>query len=221
VDLVATLPDPNESRDAVPVIDDDSAVVLWTGIDPRIHGDIADALDAAGIEYFDDGTSSPLMAAMRDDIEEIRVRGADLQKAKEVIAKLWGDADERDDAGEQETHIPTNAPGGVNPLKIDQPVFNRAETEADDADAAELPAEDDEGEFEEYQENFDPGEATATAWTGKDVRMAKIFEECLSNIGMGCVIHDENGSVTVSVMPAAEKRAKEVIREIEEAKPME
>ena len=217
VDLVTTLPDRSESEAKVSTINMDAAVLLWAGVDPRIHERICDALDSAGIEYADEATTPELMSTMRDSVEEIRVRAGDLQRAKSAIAPLWED----DSSQESETHLPTVATATVNPLHLDQPVFNSPTAAQDENDeSAELPAEDDEGDYEEYHENFDPEEATALVWTGDDIRMAKIFEDCLSNIGVGCLIHEGNDTVTVSVMPAAEKRAKEVIHEIEDAAPM-
>ena len=215
VDLVTTLPDRSESEAKNPTINLDAAVLLWAGVDPRIHERICDALDSADIEYSDEAATPELMSAMRDGVEEIRVRAGDLQRAKAAIAPLWDD----DSSQESETHLPTVATSTVNPLHLDQPVFNTG-SEPSETDEEELPAEDNEGDYEEYHENFDPEEATTVVWTGADIRMAKIFEDCLSNIGVGCLIYDENGAVMVSVMPAAEKRAKEVIREIEDAAPM-
>jgi hypothetical protein len=68
-------------------------------------------------------------------------------------------------------------------------------------------------------EDFDAKRATCEVWAGEDARMAQYFDDCLRGVGIGCVVSADGKMVRVRVMPAAEKRAREVIREIVEASP--
>jgi uncharacterized damage-inducible protein DinB len=68
---------------------------------------------------------------------------------------------------------------------------------------------------------FNPKEATSEVWFGDDAELAETFKACLREVGIHCVITADNGKERVLVLPAAEGRAKEIIREIVEQAPPE
>ncbi len=221
VDLVHSLPDNADNqglaRDAV-AADDDAVQLLWSGIDPRFFKALKAALDEVGIDYEDQPGRPQLLSTGRDNVLQIWVRSADLEAARRLVRDVSGTG-----AGDDDTTLDAIArsQASSDPFHLRQPVFNRNESDDDDLTEEEPEAEDDAAEIvEDFVENFDPDEATVVVWAGDDSQMANIFQQCLSNVGIGCVLNPNMGKTQILVMPAAEKRAREVVREIEEGSPM-
>ncbi len=68
---------------------------------------------------------------------------------------------------------------------------------------------------------INPKDATSEIWSGDDRKMAETFKVCLREVGINCVLTANGGRQRVLVLPAAESRAKEIIREIIEQTPPE
>ena len=79
--------------------------------------------------------------------------------------------------------------------------------------------EADEENVDDIVEDFDPDDATCEVWSGDDCQMAQIFNDCLRNVGIGCVVKSDVPKVRILVLPESEKRAREVVREIIEQTP--
>jgi hypothetical protein len=216
VALLHSLPD-NAGEHGLP--DDDSVQLLWSGIDPRFFKVLKAVLDEAHIDYTDATGRPQLISTGRDNVLQIWVRSAGLEAAKKLLRDVSGTG-----AGDDETTLDAIArsQASSNPFHpLGRPVFNRNANDDDDLGEEEPEAEDDAAEVpEDFVENFDPDEATVVVWAGEDSQMANIFQECLSNVGIGCVLNANMGKTQVLVMPAAENRAREVVREIEEGSPM-
>ena len=196
---------------------DDSAVILWAGIDPRFFEALISALDAAGIDHDDRSPKSLFLPASRSDMLQIRVRNSDIEAANRVLAGVAGRGELADEDTSLETQMRDRA--RPDPLRFHGPVIKS--TADNEADAEGVKPEDDEEEVpEDFVENFDPDDATVAVWTGDDSQMAIILQDCLSNVGIGCVLNENMGKTQLLVTPAAEKRAREVVREIEEGTPM-
>jgi hypothetical protein len=195
----------------------DAMEVLWAGVDPRVQSRIADALTEAAIDYDDEAAKSFLLPAAAGGMLEIRVLASDLAAARKAVAAAQGD-----DEGDEAAAPPEFATASNDPFRQDQQAFHAGPAGNAPTEALAIEEDDtDQPEDDYVEEHFDQDEATAEAWSGDSEDMADIFRNCLDNIGIGCVIEEENGKVRVLVMPASEKRAKEVIREISEAAPME
>jgi hypothetical protein len=215
VDLVASLSSSSQYADNTDH-SRETILVLWSGIDPRTPAAITKALDDAGIEYFDESAArSVLLPGSRDGIREIRVAGSNFEAAKKVLSDLSDAGVTEDDPSAQLT----KANSSVNPLRLDHSIYNRVPEESSSEGDLER-EEDDEPVPDDYVENFNEEEATVSVWSGEDARMAQLFRECLSNVGIGSRLESKFGKANVFVMAAAEKRAREVVREIEEGTPM-
>jgi hypothetical protein len=82
-------------------------------------------------------------------------------------------------------------------------------------------------------DDFNPDDATVEVWHGDDLDLHNTLVECLTNVGIGCATHLEDTSNSsappapsakpnlIFVLPSDEKRAREVIREIDNASPPE
>jgi hypothetical protein len=69
--------------------------------------------------------------------------------------------------------------------------------------------------------NFYPEDATAEVWSGDEPGMAEILEDCLRENGIGCAVDHTGVKSRILVLPNAEVRAREIIREVIEATPPE
>jgi hypothetical protein len=79
------------------------------------------------------------------------------------------------------------------------------------------PNRSDEAVPDDTVEDFDPDEATRKVWFGDDQEMAEYLKLCLAGVGIGCVFSADGGKIRVMVLPEAEKRAREVVREVVDA----
>jgi hypothetical protein len=205
VPLVDTLPvSRGASAPADNSVDSDLPILLWDGMDPRALASIRAALDAKGIVYSDRPQDDPLLRTISRDPLEIWIQKQDEPAAREIVTDLFGDdsADDSDTVTDSSTReLADNSPQQDGSL---------AKNSADD--------EDDE-QVDDIVEDFDPRDATCEVWAGSDKQMAQIFDDCLRNVGIGCVLSEAAGKTRVLVLPAAEKRAREVIREIVEQSP--
>lgn len=196
---------------------DKTSHLLWSGVDPRFFKALSHALDEAGIEYNDEPAGSQLLSAIRSDAFQVRVRGTDFEAAKKVLADLGESNSDVDDGTTFDSRATHQS--WLDPFGFAKAVIKRV---ADNNPGKDEPEPEGDGEVpEDFVENFDPEESTVVVWTGEDWQMANIFQECLSNVGIGCVLNTNMGKTQVLVTPAAEKRAREVVREIEEGTPMQ
>lgn len=217
VNLVASLSGNDFRPPDITGPNDESVVLLWSGVDPRFFSALADRLDKAGIEYDENPAVPQLLNTVRTDRFQIRVRGGDRAAAKKVLGDLG-------EMGENSEDIPgfdsrARKQSWVDPFGLSRPTIKRI---ADNDPSKEEPETEYDGEEvpEDFPERFNPEEATVEVWNGADSQMAQLFRECLSNLGIGCVVDTNMGKTQVLVTPAAEKRAREVVREIEEGTPM-
>jgi hypothetical protein len=219
VALVENLPDTGSADGDTPPTDSEGLELLWRGLSPGLAGEIGDALDAAGIFHKDTDQDFGILPAFKQSAIFIWINPRDRAAARAVlagpVAKQDGDPQ---DAEELVIDVPR-----VNPLSINRPVFNRVATRNDGEDEDAAPEFDTPHEPapNDIVEDFDPEEATREVWTGESEEMAQVFKDCLSGVGIGCVVAEDGGKLRVLVLPAAEGRAREVVREITEQTPME
>ncbi|MGH9575435.1 MAG: hypothetical protein ACRD40_18145 [Candidatus Acidiferrales bacterium] len=188
--------------------------MAWSGEDPVAYTHAVAALEAAGIRKFDIAENDQFMGVPQISGPRYRVLVAksDAIRAEEAIIEALS-------AFARQEPIPPERV--YNPLE--HPLIQR-HSSSKFSQGTLLPS--DGGEFGEkaldnYPEKFDPSEAVVTVWSGEDAQMGKVFQECLANLGIGCVLKEDTGKARVLVTPNAEKRAREVVREIEEGTPMQ
>jgi hypothetical protein len=218
VPLVDVLPE----KGATTVSDSDdsgASVKIWGGIDPRTFAAIRAALDESHIVHDDVTRESPISSIYSPEPMQIWIGKADGLAAQKILEGIVGhdeaagltpDAELARDSAEH------------NPFGLGRTMFSRVPGEEDAAsEEVELAEpEPDEGPVpDDLVENFDPEEATCEVWAGGDEQMAQIFKECLQNVGIGCVVNEAGGKARLLVLPSAEKRAREVIREIVDEAP--
>jgi hypothetical protein len=195
--------------------------ILWTGTDPEFAGSLSEALDRAELEHSNDSVALGFLPALPGEVFKISVRTADREAAERAL---------QDVLDGKTAESPTRFPDVVRNAAIQNPYRalnwrvsqppNRRDAPFESAglfesESATGPTPDD------IVEDFDPQQATHKVWSGDDKQMAETVRICLSEVGIGCVVNESRGNFGVCVEPAAEARAKEIIREIIEQTPPE
>jgi hypothetical protein len=209
--------------------DPDAMEVLWAGVDASTSSSIVSALDAAKIPYEEDFVESQLMPAFRNEIHRIQVRRGDLEAAVKSIQSLGGNDEiiPQSPGAIHNRNFSWLDPFRTNPNRLDRkPIGETSPAQPDmDQHEAALAAEDDSEQVEsapdtaedDLLEDFFSEDATAEVWSGEDAEMGENIRMCLREIGINCDVRQENGKSRVFVLPQAETRAREIIREITEA----
>jgi len=198
VDLVEHLPDDSGGSGS------SDLAVAWRGSDPSAYSAALAALQDAEIPTQEIANHSQVAwgLAIPKPQYEILVRKMDLKAALEMVAPFgeraaWANA--RD--------IWT---GRMQPEEVE----GEGAAELTNAiDSADTPVPDD------IASEINPKDATSEIWSGDDRKMAETFKVCLREVGINCVLTLDDGRQRVLVLPAAESRAKEIIREIIEQTP--
>jgi len=195
--------------------------ILWTGTDPEFAGSLSEALDRAELEHSDDSVALGFLPALPGEVFKISVRTADREAAERALQDVLDGK-----TAESPTRFPEVVRNAAiqNPYRalnwrVSQPP-NRRDAPFESAglfesESATSPTPDD------IVEDFDPQQATHKVWSGDDKQMAETVRICLSEVGIGCVVNESSGNFGVCVEPAAEARAKEIVREIVEQTPPE
>jgi hypothetical protein len=220
VDLVRQLAEDSEAK-----------APLWAGQDASVRSAICEKLDAAKILHEDDSVESQFMPAFRQSIYRIQVRKKDREAALNAIREV--DVDRlatRPSPGvildRNSDWLRTNAPQRDLWGRLLNRDASPSDSTEDSVIAAAAYASGDEDESAEevpddQLENFNPDDATSQVWSGADGSMAQSINVCLREVGIGCVVNESSGNFGVCVEPAAEARAKEIVREIVEQTPPE
>lgn len=201
VPLVEKLPE--ERDDDVPPagVGAGNSVVLWEGKDTNTFAAIRIALNDAGIYHRELEAKSSLWGAASQAPFTIWIQKSDEEAARKVLADVCG---ERDSLAVSEA---ANSDGEAEEENTGQ------EIAVPDDDSATGPVPDD------IPEDFDPQDATCEVWSGEDKQMADYIKMSLNENGIGCVVADDFGKQKVRVLPAAELRAKEIVRQVVEGVP--
>ena len=192
---------------------DDSAVagssdlaVAWRGSDPSAYSAALAALHDAEMPTEEIANHDQVAwgLAIPKPQYQILVRRVDLPAALEIVAPFgeraaWANA--RD-----------IWKGRMQPEEVE----GEGAAELTDAiGSADTLAPDD------IASDINPKDATSEVWSGDDRQMAETFKVCLREVGINCILAADGGTQRVLVLPAAESRAKEIIREIIEQTPPE
>jgi hypothetical protein len=169
-------------------------VSLWAGNDPRKFAAVKDALEKAGIP-----TMSPsgyfIFPSMRSKME-IGVSATDQEKAEKVLIELG----EGNDSSE------------LTPEEIESLALSESEGIEQDEDSS----------FAIHDpEDWDDQEPASEIWKGDDEDFANTLMACLRENGIASHKSAETGHWRLVVRPEQEARAKEIVREVVEARPPE
>lgn len=201
VPLVETLPDNQDDSGSPAGPDAATAVALWEGADFNTFAAIRVALNDAGIHYKEWHRKSPLWRTSSRPPLTIWIYRANEEAARKILAGVCGD-DDSSSAGE----------AGNSGAEAEEENTGQETGLAEDDSGAE-PAPDD------ILEVFDPGDATCEVWSGEDKQMADYLNMSLNENGIGCVVAEDGGKRKVLVLPGAESRAQEIVRQVVDGSP--
>lgn len=222
VDLVEHLSSDNVNAQGKVPTDSEGRQLLWSGLSSRLQEAICDALDSAKIAHKETQKGFGLLPTTAQSASFVWVDARDRAAARTIVDKLFANPEFGEPIDEE-----VNAETGVNPLRFNQRVFNRAQADESVESEDALPEAEDTNEFgganesapDDLAEDPNPDDATAEVWSGDDAEMADYLALCLRGVGVGCVLGEDGGKSRVMVLPEAEKRAREVVREVVEGTP--
>jgi len=187
---------------AVPALEEqlssESAELLWQGNDSNIFELIADALDDAKVPYSKFTRDAEPLPGLSVPTIAILIHPRDRDVGRGVL----------EDLARQLQSAQTLPPQASD----EPPSLSRADNN-EDVEKASDPSSD----F--VPEDFNPEDATAEVWSGTESAMAEALQASLRENGIGCAVTRDAGTTRVSVVPADEPRAREIIREVVEAIP--
>ena len=188
VPLVDALDAPESARTA-----DDRIVCIWSGNDPRVHAEVREALNGAGIPFADPSTGYSDFPTLRPRIE-ICVFSADEDRAKKVLLGLEGRI----------------GPDELTPDEMGSLALPTSDN-VDSDEGTNTPTD--------LHEDWDDDAAVSQVWNGDEEDFANTLVACLSENGIASRKLSEVPRWRLVVRPEQEARAKEIVREVVEASP--
>jgi hypothetical protein len=171
--------------------------LLWTGTDAGIRDGIIDALDTANIPHHERGDKIGSLPGWSRQVYAIFTHSRDHRAASAALE----DANRRREMPSEETDDAFRNP---------DPSPQEAAEPDDQDDSSDVPSD-------YVPEDFDPDEATVEVWAGQDATTRENLVTCLRNIGIGSATSDSAGQLRIRVTPSSQKRAQEMIRQINDA----
>jgi hypothetical protein len=194
VSLVDTLePSAMESQQQEQEEDEGALVQVWSGDDPRESAAVKAALEKAEISYTDKSAAAYFIFRSMRPKMEIRVLATDAERAQELIRNLLGEPPVAESEEDTSGELPADS--------------DAADEIPDDA-VPEYPTGD-----------WDEEEAVSEVWSGEEVDVATMLVACFRENGIASRSLIENAWTRLLVRPEDEPHAKEIVREVVEAKP--
>lgn len=182
----------------------ESAELLWTGTQTRLFSEICRALDDARLPYHKASRDVGPLPGLTQSVFAVFVHRGDFGAAKAVLEDLQRQREFRPSA--MDDHADENEPNEALSAGGEIPEAEEAESNALENQSREF-----------VPEYFNPEDATVEVWSGADPGMAEALRLSLRENGIGSTVTRGAGGTRVSVLPADEPRAREIIREIIEA----
>jgi hypothetical protein len=184
----------------------ESAELLWTGTQRSLFSTICRALDDANLFYHKASRDVGPLPGLTQPVFAIFVHRRDHEAAEAILQDLQRQRDFRPSAMEDDNDQ-------IDPDEASADGREIPSTDEDESSASTIPSR----EF--VPDDFNPEDATVEVWSGADNTMAEALHVSLLENGIGSVVARDAGMTRVSVLPADEPRAREIIREVVEAAP--
>ena len=177
----------------------DTPELLWTGTNAQMRAAIVDALESAGTAYHERRDQVGVLRNWSQEVYAIFTHTRDHHAASAALQEVTG---RRESAPAHADDDPDNS---------DTSLQAQPSAAADDEDdLSDVP-------LDYVPDDFDPDEATAEVWSGRDATTTQNLVTCLSNIGIGSATDELAGQLRIRVTPSSQKRAQQMIRQIMEA----
>jgi hypothetical protein len=217
VNLVSNLPAEELAGDRGVPRNSEGLELLWSGVSQALSDRIHDALDAAHISHKVTKMDFGLLPNLAQSAKFVWIESRDRASSRSVLDKTVDGSG----AMERESELTPPDVGRMNPFGLGREVSRRPDRRDAPFESASPFESDAPGEPvpDDIVEDFDPDDATSGVWSGEDAEMAENIRMCLREVGIGSDVKEEDGKSRVLVMPRAEARAREIIREVIEATP--
>ncbi len=200
--------------------DSEGRELLWSGLSARLYEAIRNGLDDAGVSHTDVEKEFGVLPTFAQSARLIWIDPRARDAAQSIMHQVLAD---RDSEGVNQGDSNSDHLAWMDPFKTRHTLYSAQSDvtapEEDDelaefAEGAEPPPND-------APEDFHPEDATSQVWAGEDVETAQFLKDSLRGVGIGCVVSEEGGRGRVLALPADEKRAREIVREVVEGAPPE
>jgi len=209
--LVRERPQPqNDAHKGTPEPGDpnrDPFCAFWRGDDPRVHAELCSVLEEAGIPHKTVYRKDHLFNLSNNPTFQIGVPASRFEEAEDAVRTAFSPNTNDSDATEWLT-VPQLLPDLTDRIRKLPEMLTPAENipgPTSPADSADWSKED----------------ATALAWSGDDECLATAILAALNENDLHARRDMRESSSRLFVFPAEESRAREIIREIVEATPLE
>lgn len=180
---------------------------FWKGEDPRLHAELCELLEQAGIPHKSVFRRDHLFNFSNYPAYEVGIPFSQFEKAEKVVQEAYGS--EENDIG-AETREPSELRKGLVRIVPFLP------------ERVSLPQEDIPGPPTAGADaDWFPEDATQNVWTGGADELGEFLVAALHENGISCRMDQQGTHARLYVQPHDASRAREIIREIVEATPPE
>ncbi len=218
VALVDHLPAGGPPADGDVPTDSEGRELLWSGLSPKLYDAIREALDTAGISHNDVEKEVAVLPTFAQNVQLVWIDPRVRDAARSILHRVLSDSDP-EGTGQGDSN--SDHLGWMDPFKTRHSLY-KAQSDVTGSEKNDEPAEsteDAEPPPNDAPEDFHPEDATSQIWSGEDMEMAQFLEDSLRGVGIGCVVSEDGRKGRVLVLPADEKRAREIVREVVEGAP--
>ena len=185
---------------------DDPFCSFWKGQDARVHAELCEVLEQAGIAHKTIFRSDHLFNFSNFPAYEIGVPFSLFEKAEKVVQETYG-TDDIQDVGAQELAGQVVRPSGRVPIL---------------AEMVNLPPEDIPGPPGAGESaDWYPEDATASVWSTDAGELSDFLVAALHENGINCRLDQQGTRAKLYVLPDDAARAREIVREVVEGEPPE
>ena len=179
---------------------------FWKGQDARVHAELCEVLEQAGIPHKTVYRSDHLFNFSNFPAFEVGIPFSMFDKAEKLIQETYG-TDEVEDVGAQELagHL------------VDSPDTVPILPESVNLSAEDIPGPPTTGENADWF----PEDATVNVWSTDTNEPCEFLVAALHENGIHCRVDQQGAHASLIVLPPDAARAREIIREIIEAAPPE
>ncbi|HXC48154.1 MAG TPA: hypothetical protein VNU20_07665 [Candidatus Sulfotelmatobacter sp.] len=177
---------------------------FWKGQDARVHAELCEVLEEAGIPHKTIFRSDHLFNFGNFPAYEIGVPFSLFEKAEKVVQETYG-TDDVQDVGAQELAGQVLGPSGSVPIL----------PEMVNLPPQDIPGPPVAGESADWF----PEDATASVWSADSREQSEFLVAALHENGIHCRLDERGTQAKLYVLPRDATRAREIIREVVEGEP--
>ena len=179
---------------------------FWKGQDARVHAELCEVLEQAGIPHKTIFRSDHLFNFSNFPAYEIGVPFSSFEKAEKVVQETYG-TDDVEDVGAQELAGLVVRPSGGVPILPEM---------------VSLPPEDIPGPPAAGERaDWFPEDATVNVWSADSPEQSEFLVAALHENGIHCRLDEQGSQTRLFVLPHDAARAREIVREVTEQTPPE